>query len=327
MNLDTPGLDTFVESQLREWGGQHEVDAGSWALFGYPVDNVDARALATGLLDRATFPHAVGHSEDDRWEIHYVDTANRGAAMHWLEDLQRQLVGAFRLPSPAQRASGKELLESPVPHRLAQSLGESHKRGDLGAGSLREPAIVRGLLDRLHQHEPLFFNAFHHLLTHHLIDMVVLLQQMIPEDVQLANEALSGAVSRDPFLQTRQVAAAEIRKIFVEFCLINALDQQKNTAVQNPYAAYLDILAKGDELLLSIDGVNVTAPRKTFVDAIHSIRKNLYLGGELERFDTQAPWMRPEIAHSFRFIKQRLETHRDLSTMDGLYMLERAVEV
>ena len=57
-----------------------------------------------------------------------------------------------------------------------------------------------------------------------------------------------------------------------------------------------------------------------------STRRNLYRGDEFKSIDTQVPWMREEIAYSFRFIKQRLDSRRDLGTMDGLYMLERAVE-
>lgn len=38
------------------------------------------------------------------------------------------------------------------------------------------------------------------------------------------------------------------------------------------------------------------------------------------------PQMRDYGGYSFRFIKQRLESERALSAMDGLYMLERAVE-
>lgn len=326
INLDTPGLAAFVERQLHGWGGKPEVGAGVWALFGVEAADAEGNALAREMLAGAPFVHDAGNTEDDRWTLYHVDSANRPAAMHWLEDLHRQLTGEARLPSPEQRKLSKELVESPLPHRLAQTLCGQHARGELAAGSVREPAVARGLLDRLHMREPLFYAAFHHLLRHHLIDMLILLQQIIPEDVVLLNEALSGSISRDPFLQSRQTAAAEIRQLLIEFCVINSLDQQKNTAILNPYAAYMEIVLRDDELVLPLDGMNVPTARQNFVQAIHSIRRNLYLGGEFERFDTQAPWMSADIAHSFRFIKRRLETHRDLTPLDGLYMLERAVE-
>ena len=325
MNLDTPGLDAFVERQLRDWGGKLEVADGVWALFGVEAHDAEANALARELLAGATFAHDSGSTVDDRWTVYHVDTANRAAAVHWLEDLHRQLEGEKRLPSPEQRKQIKDLVESPAPHRIVQALCAQHTQGALGAGSVREPAMVRGLLDRLHLHEPLFYAAFHQLLRHHLIDMAVLLQQIIAEDVALVNEALSGALSRDPFLQTRQTAAAEIRRILIEFCVINSLDQQKNTASQNPYAAYMDLVSRGDELVLPLDGMNIATARANFLQAIRSIRRNLYAGGEFGRLDTQAPWMHGDIAHAFRFIKRRLDMHRDLTPMDGLYMLERAV--
>lgn len=326
MNLETPGLAEFVDRQLRECGGHHEVDAGAWALLGVEASDADGNALAHELLRDAGFPHGSGLSEDERWHIYYVDTANRAAAMHWLDDMHRQLHGEVRLPSPAQAETIKQLPDSPLPHRLAQSLGEQHAASSLAAGCIREPALVRALLDRLHLREPLYYAAFQQLLAQHLIDMVVLLQKLISEDVDLLNEAMSGAVSRDPFLQSRQTAAAEIRRMLVEFCVINSLDQQKNTAVHNPYAAYMDLVAQGEELTLPLDGVTFTVTRTNFVAAIRTIRRNLYAGGEFERFDTQAPWMRNDIAHPFRFIKRRLEMHRDLPVLDGLFMLERAVE-
>jgi hypothetical protein len=326
MNFDTPGLDTFIEQQSREWGAKLEVDAGLWALFGVEAANVGDNALARELLADVKFAHDAGSTEDDRWTLYYVDSANRPAAMHWLEDLHHQLAGEIRRPSPEQRNVIKELVESPLPHRIAQALCGQHAQKELAAGSVREPAVVRGLLDRLHLREPLFYAAFHQLLRHHLVDMIVMLQQIIAEDVVLLNETLSGSISRDPFLQSRQIAAAEIRRLMIEFSVINSLDQQKHTAIRNPYTAYMDLVGRGEELVLPLDGMNIPTARPHFVQAIHSIRRNLYLGGKLEELDTQAPWMRNDIAHSFRFIKRRLEMHRDLAPLDGLYMLERAVD-
>ena len=156
--------------------------------------------------------------------------------------------------------------------------------------------------------------------------MVVLLQQLIPEDVHLKNDIVKAGLSRDPFLQSRQDAAADIRNVFIRFHVINPLDQQKNFAIANPYAAYLEIMRDGEQVTLPVDGINVTLPHATLIKAIHAVRRNLYRGEQFESFDTQVPWMTPEIAHPFRFIKLLLAAHRDLAPMDGLYMLERAVD-
>jgi hypothetical protein len=200
-----------------------------------------------------------------------------------------------------------------------------HERGEISAGLVREPALVRGLLDRLHQREPLFFSALLSLLNHHLVDLAVLLRQMIPEDLELKNEILRGGISRDPFLQGRQTAAADIRNYLIRFQLINPLDQQKNTAIANPYAAFMEVVSHGENVLLPIDGTNVPVPRENFVRAIRSIRRNLYRGGEISQFGTQSPWVTQEIAYPFRVIMQRIESRRDLAAMDVLYLLERAV--
>ena len=149
---------------------------------------------------------------------------------------------------------------------------------------------------------------------------------MIPEDVALKNEIVKGGLSRDPFLQSRQDAAVEIRNALLRFQLINPMDQQKNTAITNPYAVYLDVVSAGDQITASLDGNTVTVSRQNYLNAIHVIRRNLYRGEAFSSFDTQAPWVTKEIAHPFRFIKQRVGEHGDLAVTDALYMLERAVE-
>lgn len=326
MQLDTPGLAPFVERQLHESGGNVEIDTGLWALFVVEAADAENNELARSLLAQVPFTYESGSSEDDQWVLYYVDDANRAGAVHWLEDVHHQLQGVVRTPSPAQRRMIKELTESTMPHRVAQKLVEEHTMGVLSAGSVNVPQEVRGLLDRLHLRETLFYSAFQQLLTNHLIDMIVVLQQLIQEDVELTNDAMRGAVSRDPFIQTRQTAAADIRKILVQFSVINSLDQQKNTVVRNPYAAYMDIVRQGDQLILPLDGTNVTVSPGDFVTAVRSIRKNLFKGGEFDRLDTQAPWVQEHIAYPFRFIKRRLAQARGTAPMDGLYMLERAVE-
>jgi hypothetical protein len=327
MNVESSNLAIFLERQLRDFGGNVEIAPGLWALFGVETGDTEANELARSLLTDVSFAYDSGSAEDDRWVLYYVDSANRPDAIHWLDDRHKQMTGEVRPPSLALRRLIDEIAESPMPHRVAQKLVEEHVAGGLSAGSFRSPKVVRALLDRLHVREPLFYSAFHQLLRHHLVDMVVLLQQLIAEDVGLLNESIKGAVSRDPFMQTRQDAAAEIRRILIEFCVINSLDQQKATAIANPYAAYMDVMRKGDEILLPLDGKTLATTPETLIDAVRSTRRPIYRGEQFAQFDTHVPWMREEIALPFRFIKQRLEIHRDLSPLDGLYMLERAAEV
>ncbi|CAM9324134.1 unnamed protein product [Phaeothamnion confervicola] len=325
MDFDDPTLLRFLGPQLRDHGAQTELDAGLWTLFAIPAADTEAHAIAHALLATATFAHDSGLTEDDRWMLHYVDTANRPAARAWLDDTSKLLAGEIRPPAPAHRALAAELITSPKPHRLAQDLAALHTRGELGAGLFRKPADVRALLDRLHQCEPLFFAAFLTLLTNHLVDMLVLHRQLLPEDIALKNEIVRGGLSRDPFLQSRQDAAGEIRNFLLLFQLINPIDQQKNTTIANPYAVHLEVVVAGDEVTAPIDGIAVALTRENFLAALRSIRRNLYRGEEFRSFDTQAPWMNEQIAYPFRFIKQRIESRPDLSTMDALYLLERAV--
>lgn len=324
-DFDDDHIRDFLAAQSRDHGGKIEIDENLWALFAVPSTDSLAGALARSLLSVAPFAHDSGVSADEAWTLYYVDTANRPAAIDWLGALPALLAGEIRPVSMAQRALIHEVRDSAAPHRAAQRLGELHDRGEISAGLVREPAVVRALLDRLHQREPLFFSALLVLLNHHLVDLVVLLRQLIPEDVELKNEILQGGISRDPFLQSRQSAAAEIRNHFIRFRLINPLDQQKNTAITNPYAVFMEILVSGDHVLLPIDGVTVPVPREHYVRAIHSIRRGLYRGGEISQFDPHSLWVTREIAHPFRFLKQRIETRRDLTVMDALCLLERAV--
>lgn len=325
MASDSQKLDELITAQARDHGCQHEVAPGLWILFAVPAADAAANDLVRSLLAGVSFAPVEGSSEDDAWNLFCVDTANRGAARFWLEDLQALATGTIRALTPAQEQLIADLGTSPAPHRIAQQLVEQHAKGELGAGAVHKPAAVRTLLDRMHQMEPLFFAALQQLLLHHLVDMVVLLQQLIPEDVHLKNDIVKAGLSRDPFMQSRQDAAADIRNVFIRFHLINPLDQQKNVSIANPYTAYLEILRNGDQITLPIDGTTVTVPQATVVKAIHAVRRNLYRGKKFESFDTQVPWMTPEIAYPFRFIKQTLAGHRDLAPLDGLYMLERAV--
>ena len=324
--FDDQILKDFLAPQIREYGCHVEIDDGLWTLFAVPATDSLSSAIARSLLVHATFAHDSGASADDQWTLFYVDSANRTAAIHWLDDLTKLLDGAIRPAAPAHRALVDAVIGSDKPHRAAQQLGELHANGTLCAGLVRDPVKVRALLDRLHQREPLFFSALLTLLNHHLVDLVELLRQLIPEDVALKNEIVRGGLSRDPFLQSRQDAAAEIRNILLRYQLINPIDQQKNHAIKNPYAVFLDIIEAGENVTLPIEGNAVTVPRKDFVSAVHSIRRNLSRGGEFASFDTHVPWMTKELAYPFRFIKQGLDSRRELATLDALYMFERAVD-
>jgi hypothetical protein len=325
MITDEKKVRDFLCRQRQEYGTSVEVESGLWILFAVPVADAEENEIARALLAPVTFAHDSELTEDDQWRLYYVDTANRAEAAFWIEDQVKALAGEIRPASPAVRALLEEIVTSDRPHRAAQALVERHGRGEVGAGVAGEAQVVRALLDRLHAHEPLFFSAFELLLLNHLIDMIVLLQQIIPEDVALQNEVFSGALSRDPFLQTRQKAAGEIRSCLVRFHVINALDQAKSTAIANPYAAYLDIARAGDQVSALVDGVTLALPCTGLITGIHAVRRNLYRGEQFSRIDTQAPWMDEEVARAFRFIRQRLDLRRELSPLDGLYMLERSV--
>jgi hypothetical protein len=315
----------FLETQIRTYGGNVEIDPGLWALLVVPVTDTENRTLARQLLTTAPFAHEEGTSEDDGLVIHYVTEANRPAAVHWLDDLVKMHTGQIRPIPTEQQALIDAVVSSDKPHRAAKDLADQHERGAIVAGVIRDPQTVRRLLDRLHAREPLFFTALHTLLSHHLVDMLIFFRQLIAEDITLANEIVKSGLSRDPFLQSRQDSMAEIRNYLITFRIINPMDQQKNHGIANPYTAYLELAVAGDEIIAPIDGLKVTLQRTDFLNAIHSIRGNLYQGQSFESFDTQSPWITPAIAHPFRFIRQRLTARADLAPLDALYMLERAV--
>jgi len=326
MEIDAPQLLAFLKPQIRDHGGKTEIDTGLWALFAVGAGDNEGNAIARSLLGAVPFAHHAGLSADDRWMLYYVDTASRSEAIPWLEALGRHAAGEIHPPTAAQRALIRDMAASATPHRIAQQLADLHARGEITAGLIREPAAVRALLDRLHRHEPLFFAAFLNLLTHHLLDLVVLLRQLIPEDVAAVNDLVKAGLSRDPFLQSRQDAASKIRSTLLRLQMINPIDQQRNTAITNPYAVCLEIVGSGDTITAPINGTSVALSRQNFLKALRAIRRNLYRGESFGSLDTQAPWITAEIAYPFRFIKQRVDSRRELAPLDALYMLERAVE-
>lgn len=321
---DNPRL-KFLKSQLRECGGNVEIDPGIWALFAIKSDDVGKNALVVSMLDQAGFSYASGESHDEQLTIYYVDSANRQSAVHWLEDQIQQAAGGIREVTPAHLALVNGVCTSDHPHREARQLASLHTSGEITAGLVRTPLGVRQLLDRLHAREPLYYSAFLTLLKHNLIDMLELFRQLIVEDIGLFNEIVKGALSRDPFLQSRQDATGEIRNVLISFHIINPMDQMKNVGIANPYTSYLDIAVSGDEIIAPIDGIKVPLNRKILLQAIYSIRRNLYVGESFQSFHTQSPWMTEEIAYPFKFIKQLLHQKSELTPLDALYMLERAI--
>ena len=315
----------FLKSQLRECGGNVEIEPGIWALFAIKSEDVGKNALVLSMLDQAGFAYASGESHDEQLTIYYVDNTNRQSAVHWLEDQIKQAAGEIREVTPTQLALVNGVCTSDHPHREARQLASLHTSGEITAGVVRTPLGVRQLLDRLHAREPLYYSAFLTLLKHNLIDMLELFRQLIVEDLGLFNEIVKGALSQDPFLQSRQDATGEVRNILISFHIINPMDQLKNVGITNPYTAYLEVAVSGDEIIAPIDGIKVPINRKLLLQAIYTIRRNMYVGESFQSFHTQSPWITEEIAYPFKFIKQLLHEKSELTPLDALYMLERAI--
>ncbi|MBW7894449.1 MAG: hypothetical protein H3C27_04980 [Opitutaceae bacterium] len=326
MSFAAPDLPDFLEAQRRDFGGKIEVAAGLWAVFAVPATEAAANRLVRDLLARADFPHAEGLTEDDQLNLYYVDDAHRPAAMHWLDDRLALARGEIRPVAPEHQRLIEEIRSSERPHRAARALAEAHEQGEVTAGTIRDAATVRALLDRLHAREPLLFAALQTLFEHHLIDLVVLLRQLINEDVALCNEIVKSGLSTNPFLQSRQDATAAIRNVLLRFHVINPLDQHKNISIKNPYAAFLGLALEGDQILLSVDAIKTAVPHDRFVATLQAVRRRLYAGEPFDSIDTQAPWMTETIAHPFRFIRQQVTSRSEFAALDTLYMLERATE-
>ena len=326
MNIDDKKLLAFIGPQLRDYGGKVEIDTDLWAVFAVETADQESNELANLLLAGARFASGSGPSEDDRLTLYYVNTSARAEAIFWLEELSKVVSGQIRPASPAQRSLIRDLASSGMPHRVAKNLAEQHARGELSAGSVQEPDVIRSLLDRLHSREPLFYSALQTLLNDHLIDLIVLLQQLIAEELSFEDEIEPVILTRDPLLKAGQIAAIDIRNVLIRFQVINPLDHGTNTTITNPYRAYMEIVREGGQIIAPIGASPIALRREIFVDAIRLTRRNLYWGSALSKIDTPVPWMREEIMSSCQFIKQRLESRRELSAMDGLYILERAVE-
>jgi len=316
----------FLEPQIRDFGGNLALDTDLWTLFAVRTDDAGSHALVRDLLLKVDFAWQSGEAEGDPWTLYYIDTANRARAVFWLDDVQRTLRGHYRCATPAQHALIKELALAGSPHRIARNLADLHAAGGMAPAPIRDPQTVRGLLDRLHAQEPLYFSAMQMLLEHHLIDLLVLYRQLVDEDIRLGNEIMQGSISQDPFLQSRQAAAAGIREQLLRFKIINPLDQQKHASNANPYVAFTETRLAGDDVIIRVDGLDQTKPREDFVRTVRLLRKDLYRGERIENLNTQTPWVTAVTAQPLRFIKQQMEARKDIASVDWLYMLERAVD-
>jgi hypothetical protein len=323
--MDEQQILDFLAPQIRDYGGNLAIGPDAWALFALPSNDPAGNTLAKDLLGHVEFTYGTGEAEGDAWTLYYVNLENRAKAVFWLDDVQRTLSGRHRLATPPGQALIKDLPGSPAPHRLVRGLADLHAKGDLTAGAIRDPAVVRMLLDRLHALEPLYFSAFLLLLEHHLIDLLALHQQLVDEDIRLGNEIMQGSISQDPFLQSRQNAAASIREQLLRFKIINPLDQQK-AAQPNAYAAFTETRFAGDDVIIHVDGIDKTKSRRDFVDTIRLLRRKMYRGERVENLTTLTPWVTQVTAQPLRFIKQQMEARREIAGLDWLYMLERAVD-
>lgn len=314
----------FVEQQIEDIDAESEIAPGYWALFAHPIDEEEPKVLCDALLDSAPFPFETGTSGDGVWRIYYVATPAKATAQHWLNDTRNLLSGRLRDPSPIQSDALNSLLESPMAHRIARQLATQFEAGAFPVGGIRDARLIRSLLDRIHVREPLFLAALHTLMQHHLIDLLILNQQLIPEDMEVLNDLTKGSVSQDPFFKSRQESVSGIRELLIQGKIINPLDQQKHSDVKNTYASIVDLRRQNDIVLLRIDGIDQEINRPEFINSIRDIRSRCYLGESIADMGTNAPWVTASNAYSLRFVQQRILARPETSALHWLYMLERA---
>ena len=317
----------FLTPQVRYHAGQSEMEGGLWPIFVVAMNDVRGNAIARKLLAGAGVAHEFGESADDRWMLYYVTKEKLPDALFWLEDLSRFVAGELRPVHSIHQQLIDEVCESPAPHRAARRLAEAHERSEVSAGLISKPATVRTFLDRLHWAEPLYFSAFQMLLSHHLFDLLVLQRRLIAEDLALKNDILRDARSPDPFLQIRQDAAREIHGSLLRYEVIRSNVPWKNGELANPYANYMQLVVEGDLIVVSMEGETTRLVRADYLRAIRMTRRKLYAGEAFSSFSTQDDWITGEMAEPFHFLRQRIDSRSELSTMDSLYMLERAVEI
>lgn len=319
-------LRVLLDEQRAEYGGNEEVAPGCWAVFASLKADEVTHEIIGALVAAAPFPIQSGESEDEQWVLHYVEQEHRATARFWIEDLLCLLDGRARKAAPSYKKLIEEMLESPMPHRIARQLVNAAQAGEIPPGSINDYPTLRSLLDRSHRQEPMFLNALHLLLEAHLIDLKLLFTTLIQEDITLGNDLTRGDLSRDPFLQTRQNSAAAIRDFLVQKKIINPLDQQKHTEVTNPYVALTQLRRKGRDFILRIDGRDHECMGSHFIETIHRVRRQVYRGIEVPEMSTKAPWVTEERAYPLRYILQRAAEQKNVPALVWLYMLERAMD-
>ena len=320
-------LRAFIAEQLADYGADMEIAPGCWALLAVPAADADAEFIARSVLESAPFPWKAGQSDDDTWSIFYVETEHRVNARHWLDHLHLWLEGSPFVPSPAQREGIVGLLEATMPHRVARDLVDAAARGELPPAALREPPLIRALLDRLHRQEPTFLAAVLLLVEHHLIDLLELHRALTNEDLDILNDLTQGNVSQDPFLLNRQTAAASLRQQLIAAKILNPLDQRKHTEASNPYGQIIRLRRQGDgSALLRIDGIDQPVDPDEMRQSITKIRQRDNRGIDSLAPESRAPWATEERAYHLRFIRQLAAENPRLRTADLLHMVERALD-
>jgi hypothetical protein len=316
----------FLGRQWEQYHGSLQLEPDVWAILVVAAADDAENAIAQELLSGAPFAFERRESEDGAWGVYCVSGAHRATAAFWLNDTYGILSGRIRGLAPSFLPLLDDLTASPMPHRVAKSLADIHAKGEIVAGAIRRPDLVRTLLDRLHAREPLYFSAFQILLEHHLVDLIVLNRKLEHEDIELENDLTRGSVSKDPFFQARQTAASQIRNHLIRCHMINPIDQQKGAATNNPYAFMMEARLVGDLVTLRVDGIDQTLRRPDFLCALRTIRGNVYRGARLEDTNTATPWIDQTTAYPLRFLRQQMGANPGVSALDLLYMAERAVD-
>ncbi len=320
-------LRDFIAEQAENFGADMEIAPGLWALLAVPQADPDADFIARSVLESAPFSWRTGPSADDAWTIYYVDHSTRPAARHWLDHLHRWLNGEPCLPSPQHLAELHTLLDSPMPHRVARGLVEAADRGELPPAVLRDRALIRALLDRMHRQEPTFLAAVLLLVEHHLIDLLELYRSLATDDLEIINELTQGNLSQDPFLLNRQTAAANLRRHLIEARILNPLDQRKHTDASNPYTQLTRLRRQPDgSLLVRVDGIDQELDPVTFRESLAKVRQRTNRGIDCLAPDSRAPWATDERAYHLRFIRQLAVQYPQRRTADILHMIDRALE-
>jgi hypothetical protein len=319
-------LRIMLDEQRADYGGNEEIAPGCWAVFAVEKTNETHRIVIDALMATATFAYQTGESQDDAWILHYVDSADRATARYWIDDLIRVLDGRARQPNPSDKERIKNLLNSPMPHRIARELADRAATGELPPGAISDRSTVRAILDRSRRQEPVFLAAILTILEAHLIDLKTLFDAIEPEDIALSNSLTQGGLSQDPFMQTRQTAAAGIREFLVINRILNPLNQQKHTDVQNPYVELTELRHDGRDFILRIDGRDHNSLGSHVIETIQKVRRQIYRGITFPQIGTKAPWVTDEKAFPLRFIVERGDARREIAPLLWLYMLERAME-